>query len=100
LNGLVWEANDLLDKLNEVCGVIARQRKAGKISPAKKAAEAADARKAQKALPDVVPYDASVKFITGEKYRKVKRAKEKFETVVFGNARELGSFCRPYLPLE
>jgi hypothetical protein len=63
LNWLVWRANDLLDKLNEVCGVVAEQRKAGKRSPEKKIA---DAQKAQKALPDVVPFKKAVEFITDQ----------------------------------
>jgi hypothetical protein len=87
LNRLVWRANDLLDKLNEVCGVVARQRKAGKRSPEK---NAETHQKAQNALPDVVPFNEAVMNITGEKHRHVKRAKTKFETVLYGNARELG----------
>lgn len=93
-NSLVWQANELLDKLNEACEEVARQRKAGKRSPGERFA---DAKKARNALADVplnasgnVPYNAAVMFITREKYRKVDLAKKKFETVVRGNARELG----------
>jgi len=91
LNRLVWRANDLLDTLNEVCEEVARQRKAGKRSPEKKSA---DAKNAEKELPlnasGNVPYNAAVMFFTGEKHRHVKRAKTKFETVLYGNTRELG----------
>jgi hypothetical protein len=87
LNRLVWRANDLLDKLNEVCEEVARQRKAGKRSPEK---NAQTYQKARNALPDVVPYNAAVMFITGEKHRHVDRAKTKFETVLYGNARAFG----------
>jgi hypothetical protein len=91
LNRLVWQANDLLDKLDVACEEVARQRKAGKRSPEKKSAEAKNAKKE-------LPHDASgnvrfneaVKFITGEKHRHVKRAKTKFLTVLYRNSRELG----------
>jgi hypothetical protein len=91
LNRLVWQANDLLDKLDVACEEVARQRKAGKRSPEKKSAEAKNAKKE-------LPHDASgnvrfneaVKFITGEKHRHVKRAKTKFLTVLYGNTRDFG----------
>jgi hypothetical protein len=91
-NPLVQQAFDFLDNLHEACETIAKRRREQDAAYRRAERRSADAE----ALPDVVPFEKAMRFITREK--RTKRAESKFEKFVLAMPRYFGGGTKPARP--